>query len=112
MIRECTLCSEQYDDRSKSKQLVGGLIIHCPDCSNETAIKYVSLSSSDGKANQATIVKFKSEKDKSAYMRFWQNNSGLHKGKSCQLGSHLSTTPKIEFETLVDFVPSNHKGKL
>ena len=112
MIRSCVECGESYNDKSLEKQRSGGLIVHCPECSNETEIKYAGVQSSDGKANQATILKFKSEQDKASYMRFWQNNSGMNKGKSCQLGSHLSTTPKIDYQTVVDFVPSNHKGKL
>ena len=42
----------------------GGLSIHCPDCSEETSIKYAGVQAADGKQNQATILKFSSEKDK------------------------------------------------
>jgi DNA-directed RNA polymerase subunit RPC12/RpoP len=112
MIRECINCGVQYNDNSPQKRKSGGLIIHCPDCSEEVVVKYAGLQSADGKSSQATILKFKSEEDKKTYLNFWQNNSGLHKSKSCQLGNHLSTTPKVEFETVVGFNPSNHKGKL
>jgi hypothetical protein len=111
MLINCIHCEDEFDINSPLKKQVGGKINECPDCSQEKVIKYAGVQAADGKQAQATILKFKSEKDKQAYLSFWQNNSGLHKGKSCQLGSHLSTTPKIEFETLQEFVPTNHKGK-
>lgn len=59
-----------------------------------------------------TILSFSSKEDREKYLSFWQNNSGLHKGKSCQLGSHLSTTPKVKFRILQAPTATNHKGKL
>jgi DNA-directed RNA polymerase subunit RPC12/RpoP len=112
MIKKfCSECGEEFDLHSPEKRRAGGKSIHCPNCSEETAIKYVGLQSADGKAPQATILKFKNEQDKRRYIHFWQNNSGLHKSKSCQLGAHLSTDPGVQFETIVGFNPTNHKGK-
>lgn len=111
MIKTCSECGEEFETLSPEKKKAGGLITHCPDCSEESATKYVGLQAADGKQSQATILKFDNEKDKEAYIRFWKNNSGYNKGKSCQLGSHLSTTPDIKFTTLVAHVPTNHKGK-
>jgi hypothetical protein len=108
----CKICDEYFDHNSIEKKKSGGLITTCPDCSEETTVKYVGVSSADGKQAQATILKFESEQDKERYIRFWQNNSGLHKGKSCTLGNHLSTDPKIKFKTVSGFTPTNHKGKL
>jgi len=110
-LLNCKCCGDNFDLHSPAKQEAGGLINLCPDCSEETATKYAGLQSADGKQAQATILKFESEKDKKSYLEFWQNNSGLHKGKSCQLGNHLSTTPGIKFKTITGFNPSNHKGK-
>lgn len=107
----CRCCDIEFDPNSKEKKEAGGKIYHCPDCSEETEIKYIGLQSADGKQSQATILKFESEKDKETYLKFWQNNSGLHKSKSCQLGDHLSTTPNVKFETISGFSPTNHKGK-
>lgn len=111
-ILNCKNCSCEYDLHSSEKKKVGGYIYLCPDCSQENVIKYVGVQAADGKQAQATILKFESEADKLAYMAFWQNNSGLHKGKSCQLGNHLSTTPNVKFSTITSFTPTNHKGKL
>jgi hypothetical protein len=101
----------EFDTASPLKRKVGGKINQCPDCSEECAVKYAGVQAADGKQAQATILKFSSVRDKERYLRFWKNNSGFNKGKSCQLGSHLSTTPDIKFETVVDFSPTNHKGK-
>jgi len=111
MIRICANCEDEFDDMSPAKRRAGGLITCCADCSEEKVVKYAGVQSADGKTAQATILKFSSEKDREDYIRFWQNNSGLHRGKSCTLGNHLSTTPGIKFETVVGFNPTNHKGK-
>lgn len=111
-IVSCTICEVEFDLHSIQKKKAGGRVSECSDCASEHAIKYVGLQAADGKQSQATILKFSNESDKQKYISFWQNNSGLHKGKSCQLGNHLSTTPNIKFETLVAHNPTNHKGKL
>jgi len=107
----CIHCEDEFDLSSSAKRSVGGRINECPDCSQENVVKYAGVQAADGKQAQATILKFESEKDRTQYIRFWQNNSGLHKGKSCQLGNHLSTTPAIKFEAITEFTPTNHKGK-
>lgn len=111
MNKLCVECGDEFDLFSKAKIKSGGLSTHCPDCSTETSVKYAGVQAADGKQNQATILKFSSNEDKANYIAFWQNNSGLHKGKSCTLGAHLSTDPGIKFETIVAHKPTNHKGK-
>jgi len=111
MTKICVHCEEEFNLYSTAKKEAGGKINECPDCSQEDTTKYAGLMSADGKQAQATILKFSDEADKKAYLSFWQNNSGLHKGKSCQLGSHLSTTPNVKFEIITAFVPTNHKGR-
>ena len=110
MIRTCE-CGVEFDTASPAKKRAGGRIIDCPECSEETAVKYAGVQAADGKQNQATILKFGTERDRSKYLAFWRNNNGTHKGKSCQLGKHLSTDPGIHFETVVGFSATNHKGK-
>jgi hypothetical protein len=111
-IKICIICESEFDLHSPQKKTAGGKINECVDCGEEHTVRYAGVQSADGKQAQATILKFESEKDKIKYLNFWKNNSGLHKSKSCQLGSHLSTTPDIKFETITDFNPTNHKGKL
>ncbi len=110
-IINCIECGFDFDLFSPEKRKVGGRVNTCCDCSEEVAVKYAGVQSADGKSSQATILKFSSEKDRDSYVKFWQNNSGLHRGKVCSLGNHLSTTPGISFQTVVGFTPSNHKGK-
>jgi hypothetical protein len=111
MTKTCIHCEEEFDLNSPAKKKAGGKINECPDCAEESAIKYAGVQAADGKQSQATILKFNSDKDRENYISFWKNNSGFNKGKSCQLGNHLSTTPDIKFETIVDHIPTNHKGK-
>jgi len=110
-MRICTICEEEFDPQSPAKRKVGGIISHCVECSEENAVKYVGLSAADGKQAQATILKFESEEDKKKYVAFWQNNSGLHRGKVCSLGRHLSTDPGVKFKTVVAHNPTNSKGR-
>jgi len=110
-IINCSACGFDFDLFSPEKRKVGGLATTCPDCSEETAVKYAGIQSADGKQSQATILKFNSSEDRGKYLDFWRNNIGMHKGKSCTLGNHLSTTPNISFTTVVAFNPTNHKGK-
>lgn len=112
MMKVCVECEIEFDTDSLAKKLAGGHINNCPDCSKETVVKYVGLQAADGKQSQTTILSFSSNEDRSKYVAFWQNNSGLHKNKGCQLGNHLSTSPNIQFKTVVHHNPTNHKGKM
>ncbi len=107
----CVICEDNFDPRSLAKKRTGGLYNHCPSCSQETEVKHLGLAASDGKFAQITILSFSTQEDREKYKSFHQNNSGLHKGKSCQLGNHLSTTPAVRFKTVQAFKPTNHKGK-
>ena len=110
-IITCSICDKDFDPNSKAKRSVGGLINHCPDCSEENEVKHLGLASADGKFAQITILSFESNSDREKYKSFYTNNSGMNKGKSCQLGKHLSSTPNVKFKTVQAFKPTNHKGK-
>jgi len=111
LIKVCINCEEEFDLQSPAKVRAGGKSNECPECAVETTVKYAGVQAADGKQAQATILKFSSEQDKNNYISFWKNNSGYNKGKSCQLGAHLSTTPNVKFDTITAFNPTNHKGK-
>jgi hypothetical protein len=108
---DCQVCGEGFNPFSKEKKKIGGLFNTCIDCSEETEVKHLGLASSDGKFAQITILSFESNSDREKYKSFYSNNSGMNKGKSCQLGRHLSSTPNIKFKTVQAFKPTNHKGK-
>ena len=110
-MKKCVECEEIFDPQSPEKRKAGGLIVHCPDCSLETAIKVVGVTGSAGKMTGVEILKFKSEEDKEAYLHFWRVNSGLYKGKSCQMRG-TKTTPGVSFRKVYENHPNtNHKGK-
>lgn len=107
----CTECDSSFDSNSKEKKRAGGLINHCPDCSEETSVKVVAVSGSDGKMAGIEILRFETEEDKKQYIEFWRINSGIYKGKSCQLKGNVST-PSIKFKKIYENHPNgNHKGK-
>jgi len=112
MNRECIACGYVFDSRSPAKFVAGGKINHCPDCSNEPTVKYLGLQAGDGKQAGITVLSFNSTADRNRYADFWRNNSGMNKGKSCQLGTHLSTTPGVSYKTVTQSSATNHKGKL
>lgn len=112
MLRECSECGSRFDPLSPAKQRAGGRISTCPDCSDEPVVKYLGTQSGDGKMASISILAFNSVADREKYSDFWKNNSGLHKGKSCQLGSHLSTDPGVRFRTVTQSTATNHKGRL
>jgi len=112
MLKECVHCEARFDPRSPAKQRAGGKINECPDCSTETAVPYLGLMAGDGKQAGITVLKFNSTADRQRYADFWRNNSGLHKGKSCQLGTHLSTTPGVSYQTVTQSSATNHKGRM
>lgn len=110
--RECSDCGVDFDPMGEAKRRVGGRIDTCANCSEETTTKYLGLQSGDGKASGVTILKFETEEERETYRRMWWNNTGMNKGKSCQLGSHLSTTPNVKFKKIHEAgLGVNHKGK-
>lgn len=111
MTRICVECGADFDPRSPAKRRAGGLATNCVDCSEETVIRYAGVSAGEGKQGSVQVLKFQSGADREAYLAYWKNNSGLYKGKSCQMGM-LSKTPGIKFETVATFKGNeNHKGK-
>lgn len=111
-LKECSECEREFDPRSSEKKRAGGLASHCPQCSRETQVKYLGLQSADGKMAGITILAFESQQDREQYRAMWHNNSGMNKGKQCQLGKHLSTVPNVRFKKLHEAgLDANHKGK-
>lgn len=109
---ECRECGDEFNPDSAEKRRIGGKRIHCPDCSDESTIRYAGVQGADGKQASVSILRFDSQADRENYLVFWQNNSGLHKGKSCQIGRGVMSNPNIKFSTVAVFEGNvNHKGK-
>jgi hypothetical protein len=105
------VCDVGFDPNSHAKRRVGGRINTCPDCSDEPSVKYLGLSSGDGKQAGITILKFDSKADREEYRQAWWVNSGGTVGKSCQLGIQ-KRTPSVRFKTVTQSTATNHKGRL
>lgn len=112
MLKECIDCGSRFNPQSPAKIRAGGRINQCPDCSDEPVVKYLGLQSGDGKMASISILAFDTPGDREKYSDFWKNNSGYNKGKSCQLGDHLTPDPGIKFRTVTQSTATNHKGRL
>lgn len=111
-MRSCAECGVEFDTNSPEKKRAGGKIIHCPDCSDEQAVKYLGVTAGDGKGVGVAILAFESPEARAQYSEFWYRNSGMDCGKSCQLKAHRPTTPSIKFRKVGEQgLGMNHKGK-
>lgn len=109
-MRDCDTCGKTYDPRGPAKRRAGGKINHCADCSEETHVPYLGLTSGDGKQAGVTILKFENHADRESYREAWWVNSGMMVGKSCQLGIQKRSS-NARFQTVVQSKATNHKGK-
>ena len=112
MKRICEECEMMFDTESPEKKRKGGLSIHCPDCSEETAVRHAGVQAADGKQAGLLIHSFPNQKARDAFVGYWQAASGLKTGKNCQLGRGQPTSSKWEFKKVSEHgVGMNHKGK-
>jgi len=115
-IRDCIHCEVSFETDSYAKKRAGGKINECPDCveelGTETAVKYLGLSSGDGKTAAISIVAFESDEDRSAYASAWKAVTGFHKGKSCHLSGSQTTIGNRPMRHVgFNAGNANHKGK-
>jgi hypothetical protein len=111
MMRTCTECEADYDPFSVEKRRAGGKITVCPECAYDPVVKYVGVSAGEGKMGTVQVLKFNSNKDREAYMKFWKASSGMNTGKNCQM-QFRAAEPNIKFMTVATFSGNiNHKGK-
>lgn len=110
-MRRCVECQEMFDPHSAEKRRAGGLITHCPECSDEPVTRYLGVASGDGKQASISILSFPNQKAREKYARYHQRASGLHKGKSCQLHQPGLSDPGVNFSTVTADEARNHKGK-
>ena len=116
MNKVCKHCNCTFELNSYRKREVGGKINECPSCveelGTEIAVKYLGLSSGDGKAAAISIVAFESDEDRKAYASAWKDNSGHNGG----YGGHLSSSNSTMIGRPMRHVAynagnANHKGK-
>ena len=116
MNKTCIHCEVDFDARSTAKRRAGGKINECPGCVEElgtdTAVRYLGLSSGDGKTAAISIVAFESNEDREAYASAWKAVSVFHKGKSCHLSGAQTTIGKRPMRHVgYNAGNANHKGK-
>ena len=112
MLKECVECESMFDPHSPAKIRAGGRVNMCPDCSEESAVKYLGLANGDGKQASVTVLAFQSPQDRERYASYWKANTGYHKGKSCHLSQSNPTTPNVQFRTVSQSSATNHKGRM
>jgi hypothetical protein len=113
----CIHCEENFNELSAQKKSVGGKINECPDCLKsmdfEDTPKYLGVAAGNGKMSDITILSFEDNSQKDKYQKAWANNTGKNKGKSCQLGNHLTSMSGMKFTVVSENIANaNHKGKL
>lgn len=118
MLKVCKHCESEFDTEDPRKIKVGGFINECADCVEENGgdcspPKYLGVSAGDGKIGEVTVLAFSDNSSREKYQKMWRNNSGQNKGKSCQLGTHLTPTTGIGgFKIVGRFGGNgNHKGR-
>lgn len=111
-MRVCVECDVEYDPRSPQKRAVGGLISHCPECSEETVAKHAGVTAGDGKQAGVQVLAFESPQAREGFLSYWKAATGLYTGKQCQMGRGQPNSPKMEFRKVTEHgVGMNHKGK-
>jgi hypothetical protein len=111
-MRTCVHCDCEFDLNSPAKKRAGGKINECPDCSEESATRYLGLQAGDGKMSGVTILSFENASDRSQYLKYWRGNNGTNVGKSCQLSGSNPATVGVRFKTVTTPGAMNHKGRL
>ena len=114
--KTCRHCADTFDLDSHFKKQAGGKINECPSCveelGTETAVKYLGLSSGDGKTAAISIVAFESDDDRTAYASAWKAVTGFHRGKSCHLSGSQTTIGNRPMRHVgFNAGNANHKGK-
>lgn len=110
-LKVCVICEANFDLSSSEKKRAGGKSTHCPDCSEETAVKHLGVGDGCGKQTAVQVLSFQSEKDKQEFNSYWRAATGMYNGKAC----HFAYLPKpitMKFKKVTEHGGNvNHKGK-
>jgi len=117
-MKVCIHCEEEFDHLSRAKAKVGGKINECPTCvellGTETAVRYLGVPSNDGKMAGIQIIACDDDASREAYIRAHRHNSGMNKGKACNISMTGSTVMggMRGIRVIGDNLGNpNHKGK-
>jgi len=92
--------------------MAGGKAIHCPSCSDETAVKHVGLMDGTGKTASIQVLAFDDEQEREAFKKYWNAVTGMGNGKQCHF-AYLPSERKHKFRKVCEQQGNaNHKGRM
>lgn len=108
----CVLCGSNFNPYSQEKKQSGGKYNHCPDCSEETAIKHLGVGDGCGKQTAVQILAFENKEDKASFSNYWRAATGMGTGKNSHM-AYLPSPRKHKFKKICESGGNpNAKGKL
>ncbi len=116
-LKECVHCNYECDLYSTAKRSAGGKINECPDCveelGTETAVKYLGLTSGDGKMASLSIVAFNSVEDREAYGKAWQSATDPYQASPRSMSEVSGSLGSVKIRHIAHQAANpNHKGRL
>jgi NAD-dependent SIR2 family protein deacetylase len=114
-MRPCVHCEYEFDTRSTAKKNAGGKINECPDCveelGTEIAVKYLGLTSGDGKMASLSIVSFESAADREAYANAWQSATDPYNNSPRSMSEVSGSLGSVKMRHIKHQAGNpNHKG--
>ena len=116
-MRDCKHCDLPFDLNSTAKKMAGGKINESPDCveelGTETAVKYLGLTSGDGKMASLSIVAFNSVEDREAYGKAWQSATDPYQASPRSMSEVSGSLGSVKIRHIAHQAANpNHKGRL
>ena len=114
-MKQCVHCDYDFDLYSTAKRNAGGKINECPDCveelGTETAVKYLGLTSGDGKMASLSIVAFDSVEDREAYGKAWQSATDPYQASPRSMSEVSGSLGSVKIRHISHQAGNpNHKG--
>ena len=114
-MRNCVHCGDSFTLDCPQKKRVGGKINECPDCveelGTETTVKYLGLTSGDGKMSNLSIVAFDSIEDREAYGKAWASATDPYTSKAQSLSEVSGSLGSVKIKHISHQAGNpNHKG--
>ena len=114
-MRQCVHCEYEFDTRSTAKKNAGGKINECPDCveelGTETAVKYLGLTSGEGKMATLSIVAFESVEDREAYGQAWRSATDPYQSNARNMSEVSGSLGSVKMRHVSHNAGNpNHKG--
>jgi len=114
-MKLCVHCEFEFDLDSTMKKNVGGKINECPECveelGTETTVKYLGLTSGDGKMASLSIVAFDSVEDRKAYGKAWASATDPYTSNPQSMSEVSGSFGSVKIRHIAHNAGNpNHKG--